>query len=87
MGENLPAIRGGNYKIISIPAFPSEKCQKKNTCPALFLPVLDKQTDSDLKNFSLSFGKVSKVFTLPALFLPVLDRQTACNFHPCHHIL
>ncbi len=59
------------------------KVAKKFTCPPLFLPVLDMQTDSNFQNFSLSFGKVSKIFTCPALFLPVPDRRTACNFHPC----
>ncbi len=59
------------------------KMSKKFTRPALFLPVLDMQTDSVFQNFSLSFGKVSNIFTCPALFLPVLDRWTACNFHPC----
>ncbi len=37
----------------------------------------------DFQNFSLSFGKVSKIFTCPALLLPVPDRRTVCNFHPC----
>ncbi len=44
---------------------------KRSTCPALFLPVMDRQADGKLKDFNLSFGKVSKIFTCPALFLPV----------------
>ncbi len=68
------------WKLQNILAFPSEKYEKKFTCPALFSPFLDMQTDSDFQNFSLSFRKMSKLFTYPALFLPVLDRQTACNF-------
>ncbi len=58
------------------------KVSKKFTWPALFLPVLDMQTDSNFQNCSLSFGKVSKIFTCSALFLPVPDRRTACHFHP-----
>ncbi len=64
----------------------SGKVLKTFTCPALFLPVLDIQTDSDFQNFSLSFGKVSNIFTCQALFLPVPDRWTACNFHPCIYL-
>ncbi len=35
---------------------------------------------SNSHNFSLSLGKVSKIFICPAPFLPVPDRRTVCNF-------
>ena len=63
------------------------KVSKTFTCPALFLPVLDMQTDSNFLNFSLSSRKVSKIFTCPAQFLPVPNRRTACNFHPCNIVV
>ena len=74
-------LRGGNYK--KIQPFLRKSVKKKITCPALFLPVLDKYAASNFHNFSLSFGKVPKIFTCPTPFLPVPDRRTVNNFHPC----
>ncbi len=60
------------------------KVSKRSKCPALLLPVRERQTVLNLKNFSRSFGKVSNIFTCPPLLSPVLDRQAICHFHTCN---
>ena len=74
------------WKLQNKSAFPSEKCLRDLPVRHYFLPVLDRQADSNFQNFSLSFGKVSKIFTCPAQFLPVPDRRTVCNFHPYDYV-
>ncbi len=66
-------------------AFPTEKYRKNlpfHHYFYLFPTVPDIRTSGNMQNFSLSFGKVPKIFTCPALILPVPDRLTVSNFHP-----
>ncbi len=74
----IPGVEITEYFSLSF-----RKVLEKSTCLALFLPLLDCQTDSYLQKFSLSFSKVAKIFTCLGLFFPVPDMRTSCNFHPC----
>ncbi len=59
------------------------KVSKTFACPALFLPVLDMETDSNFKNFSLSFRKVSKILLVRLYFyLSRTGRQPVISIPP-----
>ncbi len=70
-------------------AFPTEKYRINLPVYHYFClsPTMpDIKTSENRQNFSLSFGKVPKIFTCPPLFLPILDRRTVSNSHPCSDI-